>query len=441
MQERKSAAREHMSSLRQLLQERRFAPFFATQFLGAFNDNVFKTALITLVVFHGDLFGGVDGQTLATVLPGLFILPFFLFSATSGQWCDKYDKAWLARGVKLAEVAIMLLAAWGFAGRQLWLLVLALFLMGLHSTVFGPLKYAYLPQHLRRDELLAGNGLVEMATFVAILLGQVLGAALVMQGSDSLWLAASVVIGLALLGYVASRGMPASPPPAPELRVDYRLLRASWHNLRLARADATVWWAILAISWFWFYGATLLAQLPTHVRQVLHGDESVFILLLTLFSLGVGTGSMLCERLSRGRSALRLVLPAGLGLTLFGGVLHMAASLMPPSAVLQSFTVWATQPAALGVMLAIVLLGVSGGLYIVPLYALIQTHGAASQQARLFACTNIMNACYMVASAAIALALFALGLDIPGLLLAVAVANLLWLGLLAWQRPEYRRTA
>ena len=429
-----------MSSVRQLLQQRRFAPFFATQFLGAFNDNVYKTALITLVVFHGELFGGVDGQRLATLLPGLFILPFFLFSATSGQLADKYDKARLARLVKLMEIGIMLLAAWGLVARELWLLVLALLLMGLHSTLFGPLKYAYLPQHLRPDELLRGNGLVEMATFVAILLGQVLGAALVMSGG-SLTLAACVVVGLALLGYAASRAMPASPAPAPELVIDYRLLRASVHNLRAAYADRPVWWAILAISWFWFYGATLLAQLPSLVEQHLHGDETVFILLLSLFSLGVGSGSMLCERLSRGRSALRLVLPAGLGLTLFGGVLHVAASLMSPSAALQSFTVWATQPAAPGVMLAIVLLGVSGGLYIVPLYALIQTQGAASQQARLFACTNIMNAGYMVASAAIAMMLFAVGLDIPGLLLAVAAANLLWLGLLAWRRAEYRGAA
>lgn len=427
-------------SARQLLRERRFAPFFATQFLGAFNDNVFKTALITLVVFHGELFGGVDGQTLATLLPGLFILPFFLFSATSGQLSDKHDKARLARFVKLAEIAIMLLAAWGFVGRQLWLLVLALFLMGLHSTVFGPLKYAYLPQHLRRDELLRGNGLVEMATFVAILLGQVLGAALVMQGTD-LGLAAAVTSGLALLGYAASRGMPASPAPEPDLRVDYHILRASWQNLRTARTDASVWWAILAISWFWFYGATLLAQLPSHVQQALHGDETVFILLLSLFSFGVGTGSMLCERLSQGRSALRLVLPAGLGLTLFGVLLYFAASLMPARDQLLSVMAWSAQPAALGVMLAIVLLGMSGGLYVVPLYTLIQTCGAASQQARLFACTNIMNACYMVASAGIALALFALGLDIAQLLLSTAVMNLLWLGLLAWRRPEYRCVA
>ncbi|HEY9193641.1 MAG TPA: MFS transporter, partial [Methyloversatilis sp.] len=289
-----------MSSQFHLLKERRFRPFFFTQFLGAFNDNVFKTALITLVTFRAGQLTSLDGRTLATLLPGLFILPFFLFSATSGQIADKFDKAIVARAVKLFEIAIMALAAWGFVASLLWPLVAALFLMGVHSTLFGPVKYAYLPQHLHADELVGGNGMIEMGTFVAILIGQVLGAWLV-SVTDSGTLVASVVLALAVLGWWVSRGIPVSPAADPALSINWNPLTETVRNLRFAHGNRTVWLSLLGISWFWFYGATLLAQFPNYARGVLGGDEAVFILLLTVFSLGIGAGSLACEKLSGGK--------------------------------------------------------------------------------------------------------------------------------------------
>ncbi len=402
----------------QLLGERRFRPFFLTQFLGAFNDNVFKTALITLVTFRAGQLTQLDGRTLATLLPGLFILPFFLFSATSGQIADKFDKAVVARAVKLFEIAIMALAAWGFVAWLLWPLVSALFLMGLHSTLFGPVKYAYLPQHLKQEELVGGNGMVEMGTFVAILAGQVLGAWLVSVTDDGT-LVASVVLALAVLGWWVSRGIPVSPAADPGLRVNWNPFTETARNLRFAHGNRTVWLSLLGISWFWFYGATLLAQFPGYARGVLGGDESVFILLLTVFSLGVGIGSLACEKLSGGRVEIGLVPFGAIGLTVFGVDLYLA-SLTTPAAALSLVDALRAHWRLLADIAAI---GLFGGLYIVPLYALIQTRSEKSHQSRVIAANNILNAAFMVVSAGVTVALFALGLSIPQVFLATALFN------------------
>lgn len=407
-----------MSSQFQLMKERRFRPFFFTQFLGAFNDNVFKTALITLVTFRAGQLTQLDGAMLATLLPGLFILPFFLFSATCGQLADKYDKAAVARFVKLFEIAVMALAAWGFVAHLLWPLVTALFLMGLHSTLFGPVKYAYLPQHLQPQELVGGNGMVEMGTFVAILIGQVLGAWLV-SVTDSGTLVAGVVLSLAVLGWWVSRGIPQSPAADPGLQVNWNPLTETVRNLRFAHGNRTVWLSLLGISWFWFYGATLLAQFPNFARNVLGGDESVFILLLTVFSLGVGVGSLACEKLSGGKVEIGLVPFGAIGLTLFGIDLWLASP-DAPSGALTLAGALATHARLLADIAA---LGFFGGLYIVPLYALIQTRSEKSHQSRVIAANNILNAAFMVASAGVTLGLFALGLSIPELFLAAALFN------------------
>jgi 1-acyl-sn-glycerol-3-phosphate acyltransferase len=393
-----------MSNQYLLLRERRFLPLFATQFLGAFNDNVFKTALITLVTFRAGELTSADPKALATLLPGLFILPFFLFSATAGQLADKLEKSAIARAVKIFEIAVMSLAAWGFLASSLWQLVAALFLMGVHSTVFGPVKYSYLPQHLREDELVGGNGLIEMGTFVAILLGEVLGAWLAGAQAEQ-HLTAVTVIGLAVLGWAASRFIPHTAPVDPGLRINWNPLTETWRNLRFAQGNRTVWLSLLGISWFWFYGATLLAQFPTYAKEVLHGDETTFILLLTIFSLGVGTGSLLCERLSGHRVEIGLVPFGAIGLTLFGVDLYLAGA-----------TQWR-------VLADIGLLGLFGGFYIVPLYALIQTRSEKSHQSRVIAANNILNAFFMVVSAGVSLGLFAAGLTIPQLFLVTAIAN------------------
>jgi hypothetical protein len=415
------------------MRERRFRPFFGTAFLGAFNDNVLKTALITLVTFRAGRLTTLEPQTLVTLLPGLFIQPFFLFSATSGQIADKCEKSALIRFVKLFEVAVMLLAGWGFLCDRFWPLVAALMLMGIHSTLFGPVKYAYLPQHLGQDELMGGNGMVEMGTFVAILLGEVLGAALAsLRGGLA---TAGTLLAIALLGYGASRGIPRSPAADPGLKISWNPLAETWRNLRFARSNRVVWIALLAISWFWFYGATLLAQFPTFAKLILGGDESVFILLLTVFSLGIGVGSLLCERLSGHRVELGLVPLGALGLTLFGIDLVLACPAAPAAHV--HVTAFLGSARHWRLLADLLLLGLAGGVYIVPLYALIQTRGEPSHQSRIIAANNILNALFMVASAGASMLLFRLGLSIPQLFLAAAGGTAVvavWLMLLV---PEF----
>jgi 1-acyl-sn-glycerol-3-phosphate acyltransferase len=409
-----------MSSQFHLLKEIRFRPFFMTQLLGALNDNVFKTALITLLTFRAGSITDLSPALLATVLPGVFILPFFLFSATCGQIADKYDRARLARITKLLEIVVMALGAWGFIAASLPALVLALFLMGTQSTLFGPVKYAYLPQHLKDGELVGGNGLVESGTFLAILGGQIFGAWLV--GNSSAEGIAAVVIALALAGWWYSRGIPLSPAPEPAMRLDWNPLSATHDNLRFARGNRTVWLSLLGISWFWFYGATLLAQFPVYASDVLGGGEGVFILLLSVFSVGVGAGSLACEKLSGGKVEIGLVPFGAIGLTLFGIDLFFATPSVIP-AYDGSVAGFLQHAAHWRMLIDIVLLGAAGGLYIVPLYALIQTRCERSHAARVIAANNIVNAGFMVGSALVSLLLFKAGLDIPQLFLATALFN------------------
>jgi len=411
-----------MSSQFQLMRERRFRPFFFTQFLGAFNDNVFKTALITLVTFRAGQLTSLDGKTLATLLPGLFILPFFLFSATSGQIADKFEKSAIARAVKVFEICVMSLAAWGFLANLLWPLVAALFLMGMHSTLFGPVKYAYLPQQLKPEELIGGNGMIEMGTFVAILIGEVLGAWLAISPSGSV-LTSVTVVGIAVLGYWVSRGIPLSPAADPELKINWNPVTETWRNIASVRRNRVVWLSILGISWFWFYGATILAQFPNYAKEVLGGDESVFILLLSVFSLGIGVGSLLCEKLSGNKVEIGLVPFGAIGLTLFGVDLYFASSAVAPAAAPVDFRAFVAVVAHWRVLADIALLGLFGGFYIVPLYALIQTRSEKSHQSRVIAANNILNAFFMVISALVSMGLFALGLTIPQLFLATALFN------------------
>lgn len=411
-----------MSSQFQLMRERRFRPFFFTQFLGAFNDNVFKTALITLVTFRAGQLTELDGKTLATLLPGLFILPFFLFSATSGQIADKFEKSAIARAVKVFEICVMVLAAWGFMANLLWPLVTALFLMGMHSTLFGPVKYAYLPQQLKQEELIGGNGMIEMGTFVAILIGEVLGAWLAISANGSV-LTSITIVGIAVLGYWVSRDIPLSPAADPELKINWNPVTETWRNIAFVRKNRVVWLSILGISWFWFYGATILAQFPNYAKEVLGGDESVFILLLSVFSLGIGVGSLLCEKLSGNKVEIGLVPFGAIGLTLFGVDLYFASTAVAATTAPVDFAEFIKVFAHWRVLADIALLGLFGGFYIVPLYALIQTRSEKSHQSRVIAANNILNAFFMVISALVSMGLFALGLSIPQLFLATALFN------------------
>jgi MFS family permease len=429
-----------MSNQFQLLKQKRFRPFFFTQFLGAFNDNVFKTALITLVAFHTAILGSLDGAKLATLLPGLFILPFFLFSATAGQIADKYEKSQIIRLVKLFEVGIMLFASAGFFLHNIWLLATALFMMGMHSTLFGPVKYAYLPQHLNEDELVGGNGMLEMGSFVAILLGQVLGAWVGTQENHEV-ITSVIVLLLALLGYYTSRGIPKSPSGDAKLVVNFNAITETYRNLSHIWKQQSLWIAIIGISWFWFFGATLLTQFPNFAKNILHGDESVFILLLTVFSLGIGIGSLLCERLSKQKVELGLVVFGAIGLILFGIDLYASGSNIHnnigSSLLTLNYRIFLNGIMNWRLLIDIALIGIFGGIYIVPLYAFLQTHAKEGFQSRVIAANNIMNALFMVISAGFSLWIFSLGYDIPQLFLITSLLSALVTIYLCIRQPEF----
>jgi MFS family permease len=300
-----------------LLRERRFGPFFWTQFLGAFNDNVFRNALLVLLAFQGAQWGASSPDLMTNVAAGLFVLPFFLFSPLAGQLADKLEKSRLIRLVKLAEIGIMLLAATAFLFQSLWLLIALLFLMGAQSSLFGPVKYGILPQQLADDELIAGNGLVEMGTFLAILLGTVLGGLLIRDAVMGPAQVSAVLVTLAALGYLAARRIPLAPAVAPELKINWNLLTEIGRNLRFTYGNRTVFLAIIGVSWFWFFGAVFLTQFPNYTRLALGGDSNVGTLLLAGFSLGIGAGSLLCDRLSGQRVELGLVPFGAIGITVF----------------------------------------------------------------------------------------------------------------------------
>ena len=403
-----------------LLKQRRFLPFFVTQFLGAFNDNVFKNALIILVAFHATSMSTLGAATLSNLAQALFILPFFIFSATAGQLADKLEKSLVIRLVKIAEIAIMVLGAAGFFWRNLALLLAALFLLGLHSTVFGPVKYSYLPQHLEQQEIIGGNGLVEMGTFLAILLGTLLGGFLIAEGSPGP--VSSAVLVLAVLGYLASRWVPLSPAAAPTLAVNWNPFSETWRILRFLKQDRTVFVSVLGISWFWFLGAIYLSQFPVYTKEVLSGNEEVVTVLLALFSVGVGTGSLLCERLSGRRVEIGLVPFGSIGLTLFGLDFYFASIGLAAHAP-YGVGAFLREPAHWRILADLALIGVFGGFYIVPLYALVQTRSEATHRSRVIAGNNVLNALFVVAAALTAIGLLDLGLTIPQLFLAAAVLN------------------
>jgi hypothetical protein len=404
----------------ELLRERRFLPFFLTQLLGAFNDNVYKNALIILLAFHAASLSTLGANTLSNLAQALYILPFFLFSATAGQIADKLEKSFLMRLVKLAEIAIMALGAAGLYSRSLSLLMTALFLMGLHSTVFGPVKYAYLPQHLRQEEIVGGNGLVEMGTFLAILLGTLLGGYLITGGSAGP--AAATVVALAVLGYLTSRRVPHSPAAAPGLAVNWNPFSETWRILKFMRGNRAVFLSVLGISWFWFLGAVYLSQFPVYTKDVLSGTEEVVTLLLALFSVGVGIGSLLCERLSGRRIEIGLVPFGSIGLTLFGIDFYFASTGLAAHAP-HGAADFLRESAHWRVLADLTLIGVFGGFYIVPLYTLIQTRTEASHRSRVIAGNNVLNALFVVCAALVSIALLDLGLNIPQLFLAAAFLN------------------
>ncbi|MFL9925649.1 MFS transporter [Herbaspirillum lusitanum] len=408
-----------------LLAQRRFAPFFWTQFLGALNDNVFKTALLTILTYDALSWTTMDTGLLNNLIPGLFILPFFLFSATAGQLADKLEKGRVARYVKLLEIAIMAIAAFGWMTHHLWLLVAAVVGMGIHSTIFGPVKYAYLPQQLKREELVGGNGVIEMGTFVGILLGEILGAVLVVQKTWGLQLVAGATLAIAVLGWLASLAIPKSPAPAPELKINWNPFTETVRNLGFSRRNRPVFLSLLGNSWFWFYGAIMLAQFPLYAKNYLHGDHSVFVLLLAVFSVGIGAGSLLCERLSGHKVEIGLVPFGSIGLSVFGLELYFASVAYGGTALTTSLDLagFLAQSGSWRILIDCIAIGVFGGLYIVPLFALIQTRCDPAHVSRTIAGMNIMNSLFMVVAALVAMVLLRSGFTIPEIFLTTAILN------------------
>ncbi|PUA20112.1 MFS transporter [Glaciimonas sp. PCH181] len=405
-----------------LLRQRRFAPFFWTQFFGAFNDNVFKTALLTILTYDALSWTTMDPGFLNNLIPGLFILPFVLFSATSGQFADKFEKSRIARYVKVLEIAIMSMAALGWMTHTLWLLIAAVVGTGLHSTLFGPVKYAYLPQQLHKDELIGGNGVIEMGTFVGILLGEILGAVLVVHKPWGIELVAGGTIFIAIVGWFFSRGIPLTPAPEPTLKINWNPITETARNLRFSRQNRPVFLAMLGNSWFWFYGAIMLAQFPLYAKNYLHGDHSVFVLLLTIFSLGVGVGSLLCERLSGHKVEIGLVPFGAIGLSVFGVELFLASQSYTNTTMVD-FLGFFAQHGSGRILFACLMIGLFGGLYIVPLFAVIQTRSDPAHLSRTIAGMNIMNALFMVVAALVAMVLLKMGLTIPQIFMVTAILN------------------
>ncbi len=406
-----------------LLGQRRFLPLFLTQFFGAANDNVFKFAFTVLATYSAAQWGELDPKAAGAVIGGIFILPFVLFSATSGQLADKYDKAALIRLVKNLEIAIMLAIAAGFVWQVVGLLYAGVFLMGVHSTLFGPVKYAYLPQHLHETELTGGNGMVEMGTFVAILLGTILGGVLVAVPDTGPTLVAAASLALAAIGRVCAGFVPLSPPPEPGLKVNWNPFTETWANLRLAHTNRTVFHSLLGISWLWFFGSVFLTTFTGFAKETLGGDQRVVTLLLGIFSAGIGVGSLLCERLSGRKVEIGLVPFGSIGMTVFAVDLWLASKGMTPAGELSGLGAFLADGANWRVSADLFLLAMFAGFYSVPLYAQIQARCEPSHRARIIAANNIMNALFMVVASVMTAGMLHAGLSLPELYLVVALMN------------------
>jgi len=406
-----------------LLGKRRFLPFFITQSLGAFNDNLFKQSLILAILYKLAIEG--DRSIWINLCALLFILPFFLFSALAGQFGEKYAKDALIRLIKLAEIGIMAVGALGFLTNHLGLMLLALFAMGTHSALFGPVKYSILPQALHEQELVGGNGLVEMGTFLAILAGTI-GAGIMMSSTSYAPVVACAVVAVAVLGYLSSRWIPRAVAASPQMKLDWNIFTQSWATLRLGLGQTpAVSRSIVGNSWFWFVGAIYLTQIPAYAKDWLHGDETVVTLVLTLFSVGIALGSLLCERLSGHKVEIGLVPFGSFGLTLFGLLWWWHSGDVPAAATPHDWLALLGMTEAWWILLAIVGLGIFGGFYIVPLYALIQSRTAVQERSRVIAANNILNALFMVVSAIVTIVLLSLAeLSIPQLFLVVSLLNI-----------------
>ena len=408
-----------------LFRTRRFLPLFITQAIGAFNDNAFRYALSILVIYELSQRLGINGALVNTLAAGFLIIPFFLFSATAGQLADKFDKAWLATRIKFAEIFIIALASASLFMDQVWLALFCVFLTGTQSAFFGPIKYSILPQHLEKNELLGGNGLIEMGTFLAVLLGTLFGGFFILadQGRH---LVSVVMVALAVAAFIAASRIPAAPPPRPDLAINSNIATETWKIIRLARDRSDVFLGILGISWFWFLGVVFLTQIPLFARDNLHADETIANLIIAIFSIAIGVGSVVTNRLLKGEVSVKYVPIAAILITVFAIDLFFAAeslrinapanALLTPSAMLSLFSGWR-------VLIDLGLIAFCAGLFVVPLFAMVQVRTAPPRRARVIAANNIINAVFMTVATACCFGLLALGFSARGLFLAAGIAN------------------
>ena len=408
-----------------LLKTRRFLPFFLTQFLGAFNDNLFKSALVMLVTFSLARKMGINGQVAVTVIAGLFILPFFLFSSVAGELADRYEKAFLIRRIKFIEIILMALTAAAFYFSNFWLLVALLFLMGAQSTFFGPLKYSIIPEHLEEGELIAGNALVSAGTYLAILIGTIVGGLLILQ-PGGVEIISVLIVFFALLGWLASLKIPNAGSFNPKVSIDFNIIRSTHRIIASVIQEKDVFLSILGVSWFWFVGATFLSQFPSYTKDVLQANEQVATLFLTVFSIGVGLGSLLCNTLLKGEIDGKYV-PYGAATLSVGSIcLWLASRRLAPAGMdeeLFGILLFLQKPEGIFILISLLAIAIGGGIYVVPLNAIMQTRCKPQHRARVIACSNIVNSFMMVLSAVGISILLLMGFTIPHIFLVVAVLN------------------
>ena len=423
-----------------LLQTKRFFPLFLTQFLGALNDNIYKNALVIFIAFTVADVLNINSSILVIIAGALFILPYFLFSATAGQIADKFEKSYLIRRIKVAEIIIMIFASIGFISQNVLVLMFVLFLMGTQSTFFGPLKYGILPQHLDEKELTGGNGLVQMGTYLAILAGTIIGGILIAEKETGMLYVSVTVILIAVSGWYTSRAIPVAESLNPTLKIDWNIVRETIRVLVYVVKNREIFIAIISISWFWFIGATFLYLVPSYTRDVLMGNEYMATLLLTAFSIGIGSGSLLCEKFSRGRVEPGLVPIGAIGLTVFAVDLFfvgvpvvddlVAGQSMGPGLFIENAGNWR-------ILADLIFIGLFGGIYIVPLYAMVQNRSSPDHRARVIAAVNILDALFMVMSAILVTMLISMSVTIPEIFLIVGIMNALITGTIFFIFREY----
>jgi acyl-[acyl-carrier-protein]-phospholipid O-acyltransferase/long-chain-fatty-acid--[acyl-carrier-protein] ligase len=406
-----------------LLLSRRFGPLWVTQFLSAFNDNALKNALVLMLAYRPELARGLPAPMLIPLAGALFILPFFLGSATAGELADAHDKAKIVRIVKLTEIAVMAIAAAAVLTESVWTLLALLFVMGIEATFFGPLKYAILPDVLRFDELLAGNALVEAGTFLAILIGTIAG--MLIATSHGAHTVAVLIVLIALAAWAASRAIPATQPNAPGARIEFNFITATGRIIAQVRRERTRFRSILGISWFWLVGATYLSQFPSYARNYLGAEEVVVTLFLTVFSVGVGVGSLSANRILKGKISAAIAPWGALGIALFSVDLWLASPMYETAvhSELTSIAAFLATPAHWRILVDLLAIAISGGVFVLPLYALLQTAGDARRRARAIGANNVINAAAMVLSALAVIALLAVGVSVPGLFLLTGLAT------------------